>query len=132
MPNAVTGTPRALLRLEGLVVLVAATACYARFGAGWVLFALCFLLPDASFAGYLAGPRVGAWAYNAAHSYAAPIGVLAAGALGSWPPLVAAGLIWTAHLGFDRALGYGLKYEHAFGATHLGWIGRAARSTAVD
>lgn len=36
------------------------------------------------------------------------------------------------HLGFDRAMGHGLEYEHAFGATHLGWIGRAARPPAVD
>ena len=28
---------------------------------------------------------------------------------------------------FDRMLGYGLKYATAFGATHLGQVGRAAR-----
>jgi hypothetical protein len=33
-------------------------------------------------------------------------------------------LIWTAHIGFDRMMGYGLKYATAFGATHLGWRGR--------
>lgn len=37
---------------------------------------------------------------------------------------MAAGLIWSAHIGFDRALGYGLKYASGFGATHLGRIGR--------
>ncbi|MCR4159401.1 DUF4260 domain-containing protein [Kerstersia gyiorum] len=30
------------------------------------------------------------------------------------PGLIAAGLIWTAHIGFDRALGYGLKYGQGF------------------
>jgi hypothetical protein len=33
-------------------------------------------------------------------------------------------LIWLAHVGFDRALGYGLKYATAFGDTHLGRIGK--------
>jgi hypothetical protein len=33
-------------------------------------------------------------------------------------------LIWLAHVGVDRALGYGLKYASAFGDTHLGRIGR--------
>ncbi len=33
-------------------------------------------------------------------------------------------LIWTAHISFDRLLGYGLKYPTKFGDTHLGPIGR--------
>jgi hypothetical protein len=33
-------------------------------------------------------------------------------------------LIWCAHIGFDRAIGYGLKYSHGFSFTHLGRIGR--------
>jgi hypothetical protein len=32
-------------------------------------------------------------------------------------------MIWLAHVGIDRALGYGLKYGDAFNATHLGRIG---------
>jgi hypothetical protein len=28
-----------------------------------------------------------------------------------------------AHIGMDRALGYGLKYQKGFGFTHLGRIG---------
>ena len=38
------------------------------------------------------------------------------------PPVMA--LIWAAHIGFDRMLGYGLKYPTGFGDTHLGAIGR--------
>ena len=33
-------------------------------------------------------------------------------------------MIWLAHIGFDRALGYGLKYSAGFGFTHLGRIGK--------
>ncbi|MDU3890869.1 MAG: DUF4260 family protein [Serratia liquefaciens] len=35
-----------------------------------------------------------------------------------------AALIWGAHIGFDRALGYGLKYASGFADTHLGGLGR--------
>ena len=38
--------------------------------------------------------------------------------------LLSLSLIWVAHIGADRALGYGLKYSSAFQDTHLGRIGR--------
>ena len=125
--GATTGTVRWVLRLEGLVVLIAALVCYGKFGAGWGLFAITFLAPDLSFIGYLAGARVGAISYNAAHSYLGAVTSLLAALL--FPAVVppAIGLIWCAHIGFDRALGYGLKYSTGFGFTHLGLIGRAAR-----
>jgi hypothetical protein len=43
---------------------------------------------------------------------------------GRVPAAAAGGLIWIAHIGFDRALGYGLKYPTGFGDTHLGRSGR--------
>jgi hypothetical protein len=33
--------------------------------------------------------------------------------------LVPYGLIWAAHIGMDRVLGFGLKYETRFSDTHL-------------
>lgn len=63
-------------------------------------------------------------AYNAAHSTIGPIASLAAGYFTHQMPVLALGLIWLAHVGFDRALGYGLKYGTAFGDTHLGRIGK--------
>jgi hypothetical protein len=36
--------------------------------------------------------------------------------------------VWAAHIGLDRMLGYGLKYAAGFGYTHLGRIGREART----
>ncbi len=127
MFGSTTGGVRTILRLEGLFVLAAASAAYAKLGPGWGTFALFFLAPDISLLGYLWGPRTGAAAYNAAHAYIGAASCLLAGALLSVPPLVAAGLIWCAHIGFDRALGYGLKYSTAFEFTHLGRIGRVAR-----
>lgn len=123
-PGSVAGGVRLLLRAEGLVVLAAAVAAYTQFGAGWGWFAALFLLPDVSFLAYLAGPRAGAWAYNAMHSYLGAVGLLAAGFLGGMPMLLAVGLVWCAHIGFDRLLGYGLKYDSGFGHTHLGRLGR--------
>ena len=122
--GSASGGVRMLLRAEGLVVLAVAMAAYAQFGAGWGWFAALFLLPDVSFLAYFAGPRAGAWAYNAMHSYAGAVGLLAAGVLGGMPMLLAVGLVWCAHIGFDRMLGYGLKYDAGFGRTHLGRLGR--------
>lgn len=121
--GSANGGVRLLLRAEGLMVLAASVAAYAQFGAGWGWFAALFLLPDLSFAAYLAGPRWGALAYNAAHSYLGAVGLLAVGALGGSPLLLAAALVWCAHIGFDRLLGYGLKYGAGFGHTHLGRLG---------
>ena len=123
------GGVRWLLRLEGIALCALASAAYARWGMGWGVFAAAFLLPDVAFAGYLAGARIGAACYNATHSLAGPavcLGLALATGGAAW---AAAGLIWAAHIGFDRALGYGLKYAQGFGYTHLGRIGRAARSS---
>jgi hypothetical protein len=123
-PHAVTGGVRWVLRIEGLALLAAATAAYAHQGFGWGWFVLFFLAPDLTFAAYLLGPRWGAAAYNAAHSTVAPLLLGGAAlAVGSAPLLMAA-LIGLAHTGFDRAVGYGLKYASGFGDTHLGQKGR--------
>jgi hypothetical protein len=122
--GSASGGVRLLLRAEGLAVLAASVAAYAQFGAGWGWFAALFLLPDVSFLAYLAGPRAGAWAYNAMHSYLGAVALLAVGVLGGMPMLLAVGLVWCAHIGFDRLLGYGLKYSAGFGLTHLGRLGR--------
>lgn len=123
--NAAAGGVRTMLRLEGAVVLAASLAAYAQFGAGWGVFALWLLVPDLAFLGYLAGPRVGAALYNAAHSYLGAVALLAIGVLAAMPWAVAGGLIWSVHIGLDRMLGYGLKYASGFNLTHLGRIGRA-------
>jgi hypothetical protein len=128
--GSVTGSVRLTLRAEGLCVLVASLVGYRQFGAGWGWFAAAFLLPDLSLMGYLAGSRMGAIAYNAAHSYVGPVACLLTALLFPTSMPLAVGLIWCAHIGFDRALGYGLKYASGFGCTHLGPIGRAAREAA--
>lgn len=124
MEGQVTGGVRWLLRLEGLLLLAAACLAYAHYGLSWATFFWFFLLPDISFAAYLAGPRWGAIAYNAAHSTLGGFLALGAGVVYGADIGVTVGLIWLAHVGFDRALGYGLKYRDGFRFTHLGVIGR--------
>jgi hypothetical protein len=123
MASSVSGGVRVLLRLEGLCIFVASVLAYEKLGSSWGIFALFFLAPDLSFAGYLAGSRVGAISYNFAHSFIGALAVLAAGVFLSAPIAITAGIIWGAHIGFDRALGYGLKYSAGFKFTHLGVIG---------
>ncbi len=123
--NAASGGVRVLLRVEGLVVLVVSLLAYSSWGSGWGLFLLCFFIPDLSLLGYLAGPRSGAFIYNAAHSYVGALACLALGVFLATPWATIAGIIWVAHIGFDRALGYGLKYHDGFRYTHLGEIGRS-------
>ena len=99
--------------------------------------------------GFLRNPRLGSWIYNAAHTEIFPLvlvvtlagdalnGALTAkakkdddadvGALGlrrtTWAKWMAIGLIWLAHIGMDRMIGAGLKYETGFGHTHVGVMG---------
>lgn len=116
-----TGSLRLWLRLEGLAAMAAAICVYARTGHSWLLFAILFLIPDLSFAGYIGGPRLGAVIYNICHSYIVPVALGCALWLAGRS--MAIPLIWTAHIGFDRMLGYGLKYPTGFGDTHLGQAG---------
>jgi hypothetical protein len=125
LAGAVEGMPRLLLRIEGAALALAAVYAYYRVGGNWWLFAVLILSPDLSLAGYLAGTRTGAIAYNAMHVTPGP---LICGALGFLLPsfdLISVALIWAAHIGVDRALGFGLKYGAGFAFTHLGRIGGA-------
>jgi hypothetical protein len=124
MSDSVKGGVKFILRMEGLGALTFALLAYARFGAGWGTFAWLFFAPDLSLLGYFAGPRIGAALYNSAHSYIGPLLLLGVGIPFALPIAIALGIIWAAHVGFDRALGYGLKYSIGFRFTHLGAIGR--------
>jgi hypothetical protein len=123
---AVAGTPRLLLRLEGAALLALAVALYWKTGASWWLFAVLVLAPDLSLLGYLAGPRVGAAAYNTAHTTLGPIALAMIAQITAATGVTAVALVWLVHIGADRLLGYGLKYAAGFGFTHLGRIGREA------
>lgn len=112
-------TPKMLLHLEGVVLLTAAVALYAQSGGSWWLFALFLFAPDISMVGYLANQKIGAQTYNVIHIYLLPALLAAYGLFAAAPLAIQVALIWFAHIGMDRMLGYGLKYETAFKDTHL-------------
>ncbi len=111
--------PKILLHGEGAAVFIAATLLYAEHGVSWILFAVAFLTPDLAMLGYVAGPRIGAALYNAAHTSALPALLAVFGLMVDNSLTLALALIWLAHIGFDRLLGYGLKYPGGFKQTHL-------------
>jgi hypothetical protein len=122
--GAVTGGVKWLLRLEGLTLFTGMTLLYAAWGGSWKVYVLLFLMPDLSFLAYLGGARFGAMVYNTAHSYMVPMVLMTLGFGLASPLTLSIAMIWLAHIGIDRALGYGLKYSAGFGFTHLGRIGR--------
>ena len=124
--GAATGGVRTLLRLEGVVLFAGMTMLYALWDGSWWVYAILFLAPDLSFAAYLAGPKAGGIIYNAAHSYLAPVALMTLGLAMAAPLTLSIAMIWLAHIGIDRALGYGLKYQAGFAFTHLGRIGKGA------
>jgi len=113
-----------LLRAEQLAILGAGVALWVANGGPPLLLIPAWLLVDLSMIGYLGGPRLGAITYNAAHNLALPLALLGLGWWGGmgWPVLAAA--VFLAHIGLDRALGYGLKLPTDFRDTHLGRIGK--------
>ena len=125
--GAATGGVKILLRLEGLTLFLGMILLYAVWGGSWLSFAVLFLVPDLSFLAYLADAKTGAVVYNAAHSYLAPVALMTTGFAIGDPLTLSIAMIWLAHIGIDRALGYGLKYAEGFGYTHLGRIGKAAK-----
>ncbi len=129
--GAVIGGPRILLRLEGLTLFAGMVLLYGLWGGSWWIFLALFLAPDLSFLAYLANPGFGAAVYNAAHSYMGPMTLMTTGFLTGEPLMLSIAMIWLAHIGIDRALGYGLKYSAGFGFTHLGPIGRGLGKPAT-
>ena len=115
---------RGWLRLEGAAALIAGLAFFGWLGGPWLLAIPLLLVPDVSAVGYLRGPRVGALTYNAVHNWAVGLALLGLGLATDIVPIAIAGAILVAHIGMDRAAGYGLKFPTSFGDTHLGRIGK--------
>ncbi len=120
MAGVVQTWPRLLLRAEAAAIFGSTLWAYSRSGQSWWTFAALLLVPDLGMAGYAANTRAGAALYNAFHTETPPILLLCAAWARNVKPLLGLALCWLAHIGMDRMLGYGLKYETAFGHTHLG------------
>lgn len=111
-------------RIEGAVVFAAATAVYFHSGFSWVAYALLLFAFDIFMAGYLFGNRTGAVVYNLGHSMSIPALLATIYVFHRSDLLLGLACLWFAHVGIDRALGYGLKRSTGFQDTHLGKIGK--------
>jgi hypothetical protein len=113
-----------ILRAEQVAIFVTGVVLWLANGGAPLLLIPALLLPDLSMIGYLRGPGLGSITYNAAHHLVLALALLG---LGWWLGvgwLLLAGAVVLAHVGMDRALGYGLKLPTDFRDTHLGRIGR--------
>lgn len=120
----VKGAPLVWLRLESGFVFILSILLYSRTGTAWWHLVALLLTPDLAMAGYWLNARLGAALYNVAHSYTVPIGLIGIAVVTGQTTWTSSLLIWTAHLGMDRVLGYGLKYPVSFQSTHLGRLGK--------
>lgn len=113
---------KTILRFEGLCVLILGTIIYLRFSFDFYHFLIFFFTPDITLLGYFVNKKIGAILYNISHSNILPLILLAYAILFANPFTMKISIIWLCHIGFDRALGFGLKSEDSFFITHLGNI----------
>ena len=123
----ITGQPKPILRLEGLVLFATGLAAFLYLKQSVWIFAGLFLVPDLCMAAYFAGPKLGTIAYNIFHTTIVPLLLAIYGVLSGELFAQVIASIWLAHIGLDRAIGYGLKYATDFKDTHLGRIGGQAK-----
>ncbi|MBY0595850.1 DUF4260 domain-containing protein [Bacillus bingmayongensis] len=110
---------KTIIHLEGFIVLIAAIYIYALNEFSWLLFLLLLFVPDISMLAYLINNHIGAQIYNLFHTYIVSILLILIGIFFKYDVILMVGLIWTAHIGMDRLLGYGLKYKTGFKDTHI-------------
>ena len=127
--GTVSETPRMWLRIEAAALLTGALIAYSTTGQHWWLVPVVVLLPDLAMTGYVAGTRIGAFVYNLAHATPVPALVIGLGWCQHRPLVLGLGLVWLAHIGLDRLMGYGLKYGDQVQLTHLGMLGVDKRAS---
>ena len=109
--------------MEALGLFVVSTAMYFLLGYSWLIFLLMIFSFDISMIGYLVNKKFGAILYNIGHSLFLPLFLLLFAVFYHHQISLLFALVWFAHIGMDRAMGYGLKSLDGFTETHLGKIG---------
>lgn len=117
--------PITIQRGEAAFLAVAIVVAALAADVAWWWFPALFLAFDLSMLGYLAGPRVGAAAYNAVHAWIGPAVCATIAVATNQHAAFVLAATWGFHVAVDRALGYGLKLPTRFGDTHLGPVGQA-------
>lgn len=113
-----------VLRMEGFSLLLICTFLYFHEKGSLWLFLLLLFFPDVSMLGYLIGTKTGTVFYNLMHNIICPLFLVFLSVYIDEPLLTQLALIWLAHIGADRFIGFGLKYPTYFKDTHLHRLGK--------
>jgi len=108
----------------GIVATALAITVVVTYHSSWWPLVVFAILPDISFlfgmsSGLARGqlhPRA-VPIYNALHRYWVPVALIGVTFILQSPEYLAAGLAWTAHISFDRSLGFGLRTREGFQRT---------------
>lgn len=111
-------------RIEGFTVFAISLYFYNYLQFNIIIFAIFLFSFDIFMLGYFFNKKIGAYIYNFGHSMSIPLLLVSVALLANNRFAIGVSLVWFAHIGLDRALGYGLKLTSGFGDTHLGKIGR--------
>jgi hypothetical protein len=109
--------PGAILRLEGGVLLVATLSAYTAANRPVFWIPIAVLLPDLVFLGKVRATKIGGIVYDVLHTYPLPSALMFYCVVTDFTlhkPFTGAVILWFMHIGFDRLLGRGRKYDGAF------------------
>src|SRR5699024_10309690 len=104
---------RLILHGEGLIVLLMSLYLYWYFDFSWLIFIILLFLPDLSMIAYVKNDQIGAIIYNLFHTYILPVLLFIFSHYTNMHTWMMISIIWLAHIGMDRMIGYGLKYPSA-------------------
>jgi hypothetical protein len=107
-------------RIESGFIFLGSLYIYLHLGFQLLWFIVFLFSIDIFMLGYVVNKTFGAHCYNLGHTYIIPAILIIVGVLGQSHIIIAIAIIWAAHIGWDRALGYGLKFSTGFKNTHLG------------
>ena len=110
---------RTILRLEAAAVFLFSLYFYQAVHGNWLLFILLLFIPDVSMVGYLKDTKLWSITYNLIHNFTLALVLVGVGLIAQNTLVTSIGIILAAHVGMDRAMGFGLKYPTAFKDTHL-------------
>ncbi|HLS66305.1 MAG TPA: DUF4260 domain-containing protein [Pseudogracilibacillus sp.] len=108
-----------ILHVEGTIVFLLTIYFYFSLQLNWLIFFILLFAPDLAMVGYLKNVKFGSIIYNLVHTYTLPAIMLVSSLQLQHDFVFMLSLIWIAHIGMDRMLGFGLKYPTHFHDTHL-------------
>src|SRR5699024_177787 len=103
-----------ILHLEGLAVFVFCLYFYWLNDLSCLLFFFLLCVHVLFMVVYLLNNGFVSRLYNLFNTYMVSLAVIFLGMFLSNATFLAIGIIWTAHIGMDRLVGYGLKYPTHF------------------